>query len=310
MDYGMPDYDANIEKYQELGVTRSAYNMFKSLNFGDQDVFSLEVMEKILDMRKNKTVTIQMLKEFRLFLIAGMMKEKAFYPLLLFGVLWIFWSKKDAKSWLALLYLGIVFIGGYFYMYYRERFLENRVDVGLCFAASLVLIWMYTREKSKISIQGSLIACICLLIVLQKNWYSTERITLKYFNDEYDTSVPDAQQMTNIINEIEEDTEHIYFAKVGAFPFMSIQYMSDGLLDRVIWLGNYTVNTKLYLDTMASHGITNSYQYMLENDDVYLIDNNIDLTMEYIHDYYDKDATYQMVKQVGSYCIYKIHSGI
>jgi hypothetical protein len=153
-----------------------------------------------------------------------------------------------------------------------------------------------------------MIVCICLLVVLQKNWYSTERFTRRFISYEYDASIPNVQQTQNIVNEIEEDAEHIYFAKVGTLPFLSIQYMSDGLLDRVIWLGNYTVNTDLYLDTIASHGITNSYQYMLENDEVYLIDNNIDLTMEYIHDYYDKDATYQLVKQVGAYSIYEIQA--
>lgn len=300
IDYGMPDYEKYEMEYQKLGIERSAYEMFLTWNFADPEIFSIETMKQIMEMKEEKVISERTIKEFIWFMGLGFFQVKAFYPLMLIGILWLFWCKHDAKALLALGYIGVVFVAFYFYLYHQGRFLENRVDVGLSFATSLVLIWMYTREKNNMSIKGSLMVCMCLFVWIQTRWCSEWRI-IKKDSQEYANG-----WMCEIVEEISDDSENFYFAKVGALPFMSIQYMPEGLLNRVNWLGGWIINNPRYLDVMELNGITNPYRYMLENENVYLIDNDIELTMEYIQDYYDANATFQLIKQIGPYSIYKL----
>ena len=40
MDYGMPKYEEYEDVYKELGISRTAYDLFDTWNSGDTDVFS------------------------------------------------------------------------------------------------------------------------------------------------------------------------------------------------------------------------------------------------------------------------------
>ena len=47
---------------------------------------------------------------------------------------------------------------------------------------------------------------------------------------------------------------------------------------------------------------------MINNESVYLIDDQIDLTMAYIHEYYDETAEAVFIKTLGNVDLYQIRS--
>ena len=59
---------------------------------------------------------------------------------------------------------------------------------------------------------------------------------------------------------------------------------------------------------MEEHGIVNPYRDMINNDRVYLIDNQIDLTLAYIRQYYDRNAEAVFVRTLGNVDLYQIKS--
>lgn len=61
---------------------------------------------------------------------------------------------------------------------------------------------------------------------------------------------------------------------------------------------------------MQEHGITNPYKDMIGNKKVYLIDDNIQLTLDYIRQNYDQNAEAVFVKTLGNVDLYQIQGSI
>lgn len=57
---------------------------------------------------------------------------------------------------------------------------------------------------------------------------------------------------------------------------------------------------------MAENGIQNPYKDVIGNDKIYLADDNIDLTLKYIQEYYEPNAQTVFVKTVGNVNLYQI----
>ena len=55
LDYGFPGYDST-EIYQELGITREAYELYRTWNFNDPDRFTSEVMEQLVQEKSGYTI--------------------------------------------------------------------------------------------------------------------------------------------------------------------------------------------------------------------------------------------------------------
>ena len=72
--------------------------------------------------------------------------------------------------------------------------------------------------------------------------------------------------------------------------------MPENLLDNIYWFGGWECRTPGIVDKMREHGIENPYRDMINNESVYLIDDQIDLTMAYIHEYYDENAEAVFIK--------------
>ena len=57
LDYGFPDYESNKALYQDLGISREAYELYRTWNFNDPDKFTTEVMEKLAEQKPEKRLS-------------------------------------------------------------------------------------------------------------------------------------------------------------------------------------------------------------------------------------------------------------
>ena len=57
---------------------------------------------------------------------------------------------------------------------------------------------------------------------------------------------------------------------------------------------------------MEAHGIKNPYRDVVNNQNIYLVDDNIDLTLKYIRQYYAENAEAVFVKTIGNVDVYQI----
>ena len=51
---------------------------------------------------------------------------------------------------------------------------------------------------------------------------------------------------------------------------------------------------------MADYGVVNPYRDIVDKDNVYIIDDDIDLTIRFINEYYDPDASAELVEPLSS----------
>ena len=125
------------------------------------------------------------------------------------------------------------------------------------------------------------------------------------------SSIPEARvSQRAVLETIGTDKEHTYIAKSGMLSeivcYGPFDRMPENLLDNVFWFGGWECRTPKYMEIMKKHGIVNSYKDIINNDSSYLVDNNIDLTLKYIQQYYNKDAQAVFVKTIGNVDVYQI----
>lgn len=306
LDYGFPDYDQNEALYQELGIDRNAWRLYKSWNFNDPDKFTLEVMQALVDAKPQETLSKTHVKEFFKMFPLNFFKTRTFLCFLFVAVFWLIWGIHKKQVVASLFYEMVLFGGIYFYLFYKGRYLYNRVDMGFWFVLCLVVIWFLEGKERKVFTSVTGILCVVVLVISQKTWSQDWWINNQKFLNKRENN-------RARLEKIGQDKEHLYLIKMGGVyigdSYGPFDDMPQGLLDNVSWLGGWVANTEVCQKVLENYGVTNPYRDMIGNDKIYLIDKSIDRTMEYLRTYYDKDAEAKIVGKYGKQKIYQIVSG-
>lgn len=304
LDYGFPDYDSNQEIYEELGISREAYELYKSWNFNDTEKFDTEVMKKLVDLKQKRSLTIRTVTAFIRRFPSDLLRMPMFYFFAVFALLWILCGKKDVCSVISVLAECLLLVAVYFYLYYQGRYMVNRVDVGLWFSACLVMLWIFSSgEVRHMNTKVSVLLCMICVALGQFMMYTDWRLAT--------SSIPEARvSQRAVLETIGTDKEHTYLAKSGMLSeivcYGPFDRMPENLLDNVYWFGGWECRTPGYTRAMEVHGIINPYRDVVNNENVYLVDDNIDLTLKYIRQYYAENAEAVFVKTIGNVDVYQI----
>lgn len=304
LDYGFPDYDSNQEIYEELGISREAYELYKSWNFNDTEKFDTEVMKKLVDLKQKRPLTIRTVTAFLRRFPSDLLRMPMFYFFAVFAVLWLLCGKKDVFSIISVLAECLLLVAVYFYLYYQGRYMVNRVDVGLWFSACLVMLWIFSSgEVRYMNTKVSVLLCMICVVLGQFMMYKDWRLAT--------SSIPEARvSQRAVLETIGTDKEHTYLAKSGMLSeivcYGPFDRMPENLLDNVYWFGGWECRTPGYTRAMEVHGIINPYRDVVNNENVYLVDDNIDLILKYIRQYYAENAEAVFVKTIGNVDVYQI----
>ena len=304
LDYGFPDYDSNQEIYEELGISREAYELYKSWNFNDTEKFDTEVMKKLVDLKQKRPLTIRTVTAFLRRFPSDLLRMPMFYFFAVFAVLWLLCGKKDVCSVISVLAECLLLVAVYFYLYYQGRYMVNRVDVGLWFSACLVMLWIFSSgEVRHMNTKVSVLLCMICVALGQFMMYKDWRLAT--------SSIPEARvSQRAVLETIGTDKEHTYLAKSGMLSeivcYGPFDRMPENLLDNVYWFGGWECRTPGYTRAMEVRGIINPYRDVVNNENVYLVDDNIDLTLKYIRQYYAENAEAVFVKTIGNVDVYQI----
>lgn len=304
LDYGFPDYDSNQEIYEELGISREAYELYKSWNFNDTEKFDTEVMKKLVDLKQKRPLTIRTVTAFIRRFPSDLLRMPMFYSFAVFALLWILCGKKDVFSVISVLAECLLLVAVYFYLYYQGRYMVNRVDVGLWFSVCLVMLWIFSSgEVRYMNTKMSVLLCMICVVLGQFMMYKDWRLAT--------SSIPEARvSQRAVLETIGTDKEHVYLAKSGMLSeivcYGPFDRMPENLLDNVYWFGGWECRTPGYTKAMEAHGIINPYRDVVNNENIYLVDDNIDLTLKYIRQYYAENAQAVFVKTIGNVDVYQI----
>lgn len=304
LDYGFPNYSENKDAYLELGLDASAYKLFKGWTHSDSEKITVDVMQGLIGLKTPKAFDVSLMKGFLKSMVKGLFKKPVFWCFLLVLGFWMICGKHSAGTFCTLIYEG-TFIGGlYLFLYYRGRYLLNRVDVGIWLAAVIVVFWMFDRIKPIFGGAAGIFLLSFVLLLTQYKWHDNWRISKEA------DAVKSKLAMREVIETIDADDSHLYLTKNGTISFFKAYGIFDsvpfGIGDNLYSLGGWTAQTPTYMGVLERYHVTNPFRDMIGNDSVYLVDNNIDLTMEYIHTWYDADAVAVQVDTIGKFKIYQI----
>lgn len=315
MDYGMPKYEEFQDLYTELGISRTAYDLFDTWNSGDTAVFSTEVMRKLAAARPVKKPDFVTAKDFLKEVPKGFLKNRIFRCFLVAAGLWVLFGRHDRRAVLALLFQIILFGALYYYLFLKGRYLYNRVDAGLWMSTLFVLLWTFRRDQKRLSaglvrtalILGVMAVCAFIQIPGWKGRLSSHCAD----------SRARRREVRQQVEQIAADEDHLYVSKLGILsasrfsaPFVP---MPQGILSNVLTLGGWKVESAPYNTILGKYGFgDNPYEAIAGTSDrsgaVLLLDDDIDATIDYIREYYNPEATAEEIGEWKGEKIFRIIS--
>lgn len=302
LDYDFPDYEENEEEYTELGITEDAYKLWSHWNFGDPDLFNIGTMKKLVSLTSRKALNGELIDNFLDKFPQKYFQTPVFYCVLLILLLGILERKNSLEKYGTWIYEIFLFMGLYFYLYWQGRYDRNHVDVSLWLAVLLVMIWTLDGTRQWFEKQTGIVLCATVLIFSQYQWYGSWR--------------GNAAQVTvdgkSVLEDLKDDPGHLYITKSKTLDYSSgygpLDLMPKGISGHFTYFGGWETDTALWKQKLACYNVVNLYKDSINNEKVRLIDDEIDVTINYIHTYYDENAKAVQVDTYKGYPVYKIVS--
>lgn len=298
-DYGRPAYGEMPEVYDALGITESAAALLEQSNYFDPDLFTAPLMSSISDARDSRfprPSAGECLGRLLDNCIPAFFAQLPVYALAALLILWLCAGEHDARGWLTLALSCGLFALFYLYLIWRGRYLIDRVDLGLFLAVFAVIAW--TLRPETLSGEKPLAVLVLLLALFFSRWAAQER----GLTPPYDRAAARAEERA-AVERLLADTEHVYLAKcdvVSDTLYSPFERVPAGYWDKIVLLGGWDCNHPAVMANLREYGVTNPYRDLVDNDRAYIIDDDIDLTLRYLRDYYFPDADAALVEPLSS----------
>ena len=295
-DYGRPAYAEMPEAYDALGLSEADVQLAYDSNYFDPEVFSAETMQAITDARDAlfpRPTPGECVGELLDKAIPGFFVNLHVYGFLLILVLWLAAGEHSLRDWLCLACEGALFCAAYLYLIWRGRYLVDRVDLGLLLCAASVMALMLDGEKLK---REKLLTVLVLLLAvgtshyLMRDWYRA-------------APGEDKSEIRAAYERLLADEDHVYLAKLDAVTdglWSPFEPYGKGYWDKIVLLGGFDCLHPTIMENLAQYGVENPFRDCVGNPKVCLIEDNIDLTLQYIHEHYDPEATAKLVEPLSS----------
>lgn len=334
-DYG---YEAYAEGLQGLGVSENDYFMIRTWSFADNDVFTLDKMEKIGEVVEEykKSLGIPWEDTFESLQKRGITNYPVFLACAVLLILQIVMNQK--KVW-GMAAGAVVSIGLMSYFALLGRCLYRiEFSILLCLFLCGIYFWRDDQRdesceketaKWKTNISRWVILAVCawnaVLFIPDISYkYVTEDDRKFYIDEVFNTSWEyDARKYRRVVNkdkpenvlleEIEANPQNFYFLDFNTtiqtlyYEWSPWEALPVGMYDNFGYLAGITTNFPDIVDNLEEKGITNPLRSLVE-DNVYLVDStNIDSKLIYLQEHYYPNARAELYKDIGGYQIWKIY---
>ena len=311
VDYStVPDYEQMQQVYDGLDMDENAVYFMKNWSFYDTEKFSLEKIKAVLDARDSVVPDPSPGECLGVFLdkaIPGLAGTLAGMGFALMLMLWLACGRHRWQDWLGL-GLSFGFFGLiYLLMIYQNRYLANRMDMGLLLALMLTMSFLMDDRKL---MEDKLFCALLIALALAVGLYTNKNVCK--FSDQYD--VEDKSAKKAAIEQILADEEHLYLCKVWSIDhelYTPLETAPAGFADRIVLLGGWSLYHPSIEHVLEAYDIQNPYPDMIGNAQVRLIDNDVERTLAYLRAYYDPDAQAEPVEPLSTETglkVYRIYS--
>lgn len=311
VDYStLPDYEQMQPVYDSLDMNENAVYFLKNWSFYDTEKFSLEKIKAVLAARDSVVPNPSPGECLGVFLdkaIPGLAGTLAGMGFALMLMLWLACGRHRWQDWLGL-GLSFGFFGLiYLLMIYQNRYLANRMDMGLLLALMLTMSFLMDDRKL---MEDKLFCALLIALALAAGLYTNRNVCK--CSDQYD--VEDKSAKKAAIEQILADEEHLYLCKVWSIDhelYTPLETAPAGFADKIVLLGGWSLYHPSIEHVLEAYDIQNPYPDMIGNAQVRLIDNDVERTLAYLRAYYDPDAQAEPVEPLSTETglkVYRIYS--
>lgn len=334
-DYG---YEAYREELEKIGISENDYLLLRSWNFADNEVFSLEVMEKAAQIISDYKENVEISKEA---ILEGMQERQYFnYPgCIAFVILFVLtaaWGNKYFWAGLPAAGMGVLYL---IYFFVIERVVyRTEFGIFLCMFLCLCFFWGKNPEGRKghnveITRICAIITLVC--VIMQSVLYIPDRSYLdvteesrKDYIEEtfFESWNYDARKYRKVVNknvpanglieEIEANRQNFYFLDFQT-TMQTLYYE---------WNPFYTLPEEYFQNSLYFASIMTNYPECIEilsgyhaeqplkalaNENVYLVDSDtrtLQWKITYLQEHYYPDARAELYKEIDGYQIWKVYT--
>lgn len=306
IDFQTPEYFQMPEVYDSVGMDENFVHMMKQWSFYDTERFNQENLETLIDARNSlipRRTPGECLGVFLDKCLMGFTLDRPFAGFALLLALWLGCGKRRPGAWVSVLALLGLFGGIYLAMIWADRYLANRVDIGLFFAMAVVLSFLLDKEKLK---DEKLLLTAVLLISLFITW----RMNRPYCYLDSHNTIEDKSAEKAAIARLLEDDEHLYLVKIWAIDhqlYTPLETPPQGFADKLVLIGGWSMGHPEIEAVLESWGIENPYHDLVNREDVCLIDHDIRRTITYLRTAYYPKASAALVQPLSKETGLKIY---
>ena len=301
------NYEENKELYDSLKITRNAWQLFSGWNFYDPEVFPLDAQKKILDAQKHKELNMELVRGFFDKYPYKWFENPMFYCFLVMAALVIVFGKRKWQVFVTVVMELAAITAVFFIMYWNGRYNLERVDSPIWLCACLIFAFFLDRDRFVVDGRCAAVLILVVLALNQNTWSKSWRHNTKKKENKMTRDA-------NLVAQTSRDSEHLYLSKVGLYTlstaYSPLSLVPIGAGANTCALGGWPAGSPSYTAVLKQYGVENPYRDSINNDKVYWIDNHIDWTISYLHEYYDDQV---QAKQIGTfdekYAMYQLVSG-
>ncbi len=308
------DYEENKEIFDEIGWSKNDHYLFYTFDFGDENIYSKENLQKILDYKIQKDGKYNFntnLEEISKSFISES-GDTIIYISILFITLFIialFYSNKTKENILIFL----VTIGMHILFIIIGRSMLRVVIPEYIIGTALLIYNLNFNIKNKINdnIKNCTIICFMILIICTF-------VGNKY---NYGYNLENYENYRELINYTNNHKENVYLYTVPSLQDRYLAYSvyqmpPKGAFSNLRVMGGWDMYTKNYYDFKERYNLEGNFLDLLK-ENVYLIDGDVYWSGRRYQNYkenvilsikenYDVDVTYEEIEHFGNLTIYKI----
>ena len=317
-DMSYTNYEENKEIFDEIGWSKNDHYLFYTFNFGDENVYSKENLQKILDYKisKNDYYNLNLNRKEVTNKLTDEITNINTYICLLFIVIFIVALITNKEKTLLTIFIAITTIGMNILFIVLNRSMQRVIIPEYILGTALLIYFTKFKVKkqrqeeiSKARNQVIALAIIIITIIFAGSRY------------EFNYSLEDYKQYQDIIEYTNNHKENVYLYTVPSLQYRYLSYSvykmpPKGAFSNLRVMGGWDMFTKNYYDFKERYDLEGTFLDLLK-ENVYLIDGDVIWSGNYYHNYidkivlfikenYNKDAQYEKIKEFDNLYIYKL----
>ena len=314
-DMSYTSYAGNKEIFDEIGWSENDHYLFYTFNFGDENVYSKENLQKIIDYKKSKGDLYNYdidLENIVNSLIEQLKNNYSYIAIMFVGSFLIaIYTNKEKRGYIISIFLVTLAVNSIFIIVGRSM---QRVVIPEYIIGTAMFLYLTKYEKQYIE-KTNLIKAMSIFIIVATVIFAGGAYEFGY-------ELKDYSNYKNVINYTNSHKENVYLYTVPSLQYRYLVYSvyempPIGAFSNLRVMGGWDMFTKNYYDFKERYNLDGTFLDLLKNN-VYLVDGDVTWSGNYYHNYidnivlfikenYNKDVNYEKVETFDNIYIYKLY---